>query len=144
MSLPWQWSGRGSQAKPFNIHSLHSVHASRALPCVVLRCDFPGLAVLAQSPEEPGEWLVCQGSCGWPAVREITVTMLLSWLCPSLEGLKQHSRFPQLSISLPVQEGAGTHLNFVPPPPFAAAWAKIQVCSSIILCPKSSGSFPKC
>lgn len=45
----------------------------------MLRCDFPGFAVLAQSPEEPREWLLCQGSCGWPQVREITVTMLLSW-----------------------------------------------------------------
>lgn len=29
---------------------------------------------------------------------------------------EQHSHFPQLLISLPVQEDAGTHLNFAPSP----------------------------
>lgn len=85
-----------------------------------------------------------QGSCGWPGVREITATMLLSWLYPSLEGRKRRSRFPLLPIGLPVQEDAGIHLNFYPTTTFCCWLGKIQVCFSIILCPKSSGSFPKC
>lgn len=43
--------------------------ASRAYTCVVPRCDFPRLAVLAQSPaKDTREWLVCQHSCCWPGV----------------------------------------------------------------------------
>lgn len=78
----------------------------------------------------------------WPEVREITVTVLLPWLYPSLAGLKQHSGFPQLSISLPMEEDAGSHLNFALSPPFAAAWAKFR-CAPALSCAPKARELPK-
>lgn len=47
--------------------------ASGAAPCVVPRCDFPRLAVLAPSPaRDTRERLLCQQSCHWPMVSEIS------------------------------------------------------------------------
>lgn len=123
--------------KPFHNHSLWVCQQSSH--CVVPRCDFPGLAVLG--PAEPGEWLLCQGSCG--SLREMTVTMLLSWLYLSLEGGNGTATSHSSSSAFLCRRMLG-HTRTLPHHHICCCLGKIQVCSSTILCSKSSGSFPKC
>lgn len=77
----------------------------------------------------------------WLAHSQGDVSDSVAVMVVSVPGRRrQRSHFPQLSISLPVQEDAGTHLNFAPPPPFAAAWAKFRCAPASSCVPKAQGA----
>lgn len=84
--------------------------ASTAYTCVVPRCDFPRLAALARRPaKDTRERLVCQHSCRWPGVSQISSDNIAAAVtsAPRRTETARPCRWRRLSATLRLPSRAG-------------------------------------
>lgn len=84
--------------------------ASTAYTCVVPRCDFPRLAALARRPaKDTRERLVCQHSCRWPGVSQISSDNIAAVVtsAPRRTETARPCRWRRLSTALRLPSRAG-------------------------------------